>query len=156
MDKISGILPSSQRVSSVDMKNSHPVRPGTPSFGRPEGTSTLRGKRVPTTETAMAKHQNLMASREHRQAKMVSDLADQFFLLNKTEAPKDPIRDIDVNYNLDRDPVGLPKHSDFSEVGTASSSPVENQPKFEEVAAEAAEGIEQEYVPRGTYLDVSA
>lgn len=41
MQKISGILPASARIQSVDMSDSHSVRPGAPSFGRPEGSSSL-------------------------------------------------------------------------------------------------------------------
>lgn len=44
MQKISGIIPSSARVSNVDMKEAPPVRPGTPGFGRMEGISSLRDR----------------------------------------------------------------------------------------------------------------
>ncbi len=39
MDKISSILPSNHRVKSVDIDDSHPVRPGVESYGRPVGTT---------------------------------------------------------------------------------------------------------------------
>ncbi|GIL17697.1 MAG: hypothetical protein BroJett040_14480 [Oligoflexia bacterium] len=39
MEKISSIIPSNARIKSVDMEDSHPVRPGTPTFGRREGTT---------------------------------------------------------------------------------------------------------------------
>lgn len=42
MEKISGILPSSLRVTSVDIKKTFPVRPGVPSFGgKVDKTSSL-------------------------------------------------------------------------------------------------------------------
>lgn len=41
MEKISGILPATSRVSTVDLESSGSVRPGAPNYGRPVGTSTL-------------------------------------------------------------------------------------------------------------------
>jgi hypothetical protein len=35
MAKISSILPSNKRITSTDIANERPVRPGTPSFGAP-------------------------------------------------------------------------------------------------------------------------
>ncbi len=40
MEKISGILPSSQRIRSVDLEGHLPVRPGVPGFGRPLGMTS--------------------------------------------------------------------------------------------------------------------
>jgi hypothetical protein len=56
MDKISSILPGNNRVQNVDMDGSHPIRPGTATFGRPEGsTSSGREKiRQKAVETAAA------------------------------------------------------------------------------------------------------
>jgi hypothetical protein len=52
VEKISGIIPGSLRVTSVDAKDSTSVRPGTPSFGRRDGVSVLKEK-----EAAKAKAQ---------------------------------------------------------------------------------------------------
>lgn len=41
VEKISSILPSSPRVKAVDVTRSTPVRPGAPSFGRPQGKNSL-------------------------------------------------------------------------------------------------------------------
>ncbi len=35
MTKISGILPTNRRISSIDIANERAVRPGTPTFGQP-------------------------------------------------------------------------------------------------------------------------
>lgn len=51
MEKISGILRGSPRVTSVDLKSARPVRPGTPSFGSPEGESSLRSQINRSTTT---------------------------------------------------------------------------------------------------------
>ena len=37
MEKISGIIPATPRVVSVDLSEARPLRPGVPSFGRPVG-----------------------------------------------------------------------------------------------------------------------
>lgn len=44
MDKISGILPSSHRIQSVDMKNAPALRPGAPSFGQPMGMTAVEDR----------------------------------------------------------------------------------------------------------------
>ncbi|MDX9731104.1 MAG: hypothetical protein RBT63_04980, partial [Bdellovibrionales bacterium] len=54
MEKISGILPSSSRAKPVDPKEASPVRPGTPSFGRPEGVSSLRKAKIGETANRAA------------------------------------------------------------------------------------------------------
>ena len=42
MEKISGIIPSTPRVTTVDLQSSaSAARPGSPPFGRPMGTSAL-------------------------------------------------------------------------------------------------------------------
>lgn len=39
MAKISGILPSNRRITSTDIQNERPIRPGAPSFGQPVATT---------------------------------------------------------------------------------------------------------------------
>jgi hypothetical protein len=39
VEKISGILPASRRITTVDLRGSGSVRAGTPNFGRPQGVS---------------------------------------------------------------------------------------------------------------------
>jgi hypothetical protein len=74
MDKISGIIPSSARVMAVDMKEAPPIRPGTPSFGRPEGVSALRGP--PEIE-----HGPLdWHSKDMQHAEVAKRLTDGFFM----------------------------------------------------------------------------
>lgn len=58
MEKISSIIPNNSRVKSVDVQDSHPVRPGTPSFGRPVGT-TAQGREQMRNHLAEQKQQEL-------------------------------------------------------------------------------------------------
>ncbi|MFZ4404386.1 MAG: hypothetical protein ACOYOK_09825 [Pseudobdellovibrionaceae bacterium] len=54
MDKLSLILPNNPRVKNVDTSRSQPVRPGAPTFGRPEGiTSSQRVKWSDIAEQTM-------------------------------------------------------------------------------------------------------
>ncbi len=83
MEKISGIIPSSARVTSVDLKES-PVRPGAPSFGRPQAAA---GKdSITTNGEAMKKASDMFASqtdwrsKDARQAAMVNDVSNAFFM----------------------------------------------------------------------------
>ena len=82
MQKISGILPSSSRITSVDVKEAGNVRPGTPSFGRPLGESNLmQNSVVRSAHQALQKHNELFAqrTREQEQATTIQRMADSFF-----------------------------------------------------------------------------
>lgn len=100
MDKISGIIPSSPRLQSVDLKDAAPVRPGTPSFGRPEGVSSLNKPPMISTapETARrgaAIHEQRMdwRSEDARKANMAAEMSNSFFMKNDKKA--EPVRDIE-------------------------------------------------------------
>jgi hypothetical protein len=90
MQKISGILSASPRVTSVDMKEAPPVRPGMPGFGRPEGASSLR-ERVSAVDS-LRKSRELqdellgVRSKESQQAELVQNLSDRFFARQTREA----------------------------------------------------------------------
>ena len=89
MQKISGIIPNSNRVGAVDLKDAHPVRPGTPSFGRPEGVSTLRDSAMISTAARGAQELNEKIfperTKEAMQAESVQRISDSFFMKNRTE-----------------------------------------------------------------------
>lgn len=89
MDKISSILPSNARVKTVDLSDSHPVRPGTPAFGRRVGANRLRD-RITLSEEALrqsslerAKIGTLNEGKNPREAENVriaDQLTNQFFM----------------------------------------------------------------------------
>lgn len=98
MEKISGIIPSSSRVASVDMREAAPVRPGTPSFGRPEGVSSLRQAKLGDTAAAatkIGKERLDWKSKDKQQAAMARELSDRFFKGNQAMGPE-KIVDIDA------------------------------------------------------------
>lgn len=91
MEKLSSILPSSSRITSVDIDESPPARPGSPSFGRKMGVNSVRD-RVSLSPQAkeMAASQTLLGKnpKEISQAKAIGELNRRFFdtRLNPTEA----------------------------------------------------------------------
>jgi hypothetical protein len=97
MEKISGILPSSPRIMSVDLREAAAVRPGVPSFGRAEAVSSLKSRNVPETATekttagisASLQREHLdWRSKEAKEANIASDMSSQFFLKNQKAADK--------------------------------------------------------------------
>jgi hypothetical protein len=97
VDKISGILPSSARVASVDMKEAAPVRPGTPAFGRPEGASALRDAKLGQTAgraAQLSREQLDWRSKDMQNAATVRELSDRFFKGNDKPAHDQTIENV--------------------------------------------------------------
>lgn len=94
MEKISGILKPSSRVTSVDLKDAPPVRPGMPTFGRPEGVSSLRdrGRGYDGAEAAQENQGAMMhwRTKESQNSRAAEQIADRFFMNGERE----PVRSI--------------------------------------------------------------
>lgn len=139
MEKISNIVRGSPRVSSVDLKSSSAVRPGTPSFGRPIGESPAALDREGTTASrAAALHAQLNERRAGGPDRVVEQIADQFFI-NRLQAPK-------------------PNAIEVAEPKLSAKDVEELAAEFEDGAQVQAEQVAQPsgYVPRGSYVDVRA
>lgn len=83
MQKISSIIPSSPRVSGVDMKSAGAVRPGAPSFGRSMGESTEVNRDGLTTAQKAVNLREEMDNRRRgigEQPEIVQKMTEQFFL----------------------------------------------------------------------------
>ena len=92
MEKISSILPGSSRVTSVDMKESSPVRSGTPGFGRAEAQA---GRERPSAEAIKqsTEAQNEMhdwRSKDVKHAAIAKEMSDKFFSKNKVDIEEAP------------------------------------------------------------------
>lgn len=86
MDKISGIIPSSPRVTAVDLRDSAPVRPGTPSFGRREGVSSLREPipmEAPRRASLAQAEMVGWKSKDMEHAAMVQEMSNRFFIKSR-------------------------------------------------------------------------
>lgn len=90
MDKISRIVPNSNRTTSVDFSKERPVRPGAPGFGRPDGRADIRD-RVTLSSVAKATSPNELANyrntRESQRAAVVERIANDFFNTKPAPAP---------------------------------------------------------------------
>ncbi len=129
MEKISSIVPRSRRVAAADLSSAPAVRPGMPSFGRPVGTSTSGMKSVLTTaQKAMVEQNKLNEGRKASALtpELVTEMTDRFFM--QKSIPAEPLEVAADNAVAD----------DFT-----PETPVET------------ESSAHEYVPPGTYLDVS-
>jgi hypothetical protein len=138
MEKISSILPKSARVSSVDMKEVAPVRPGTPSFGRPEGVSALRDAGIGQTAAKASKiHAERMdwKSKDLSQAAMARELSENFF--------KSRLGQNEIN---EAEPAEVSRESEMGD--GLSNVPT----SMNEMTVEAP----KELYPRGSFIDVQA
>lgn len=83
MDKISGIIPSSARVTNVDMKDAPPSRAAIPGADRGVGAmSNIGVDQVPGTPA--------WKSKEARQASLAAEVSNSFFMKSKPEASESP------------------------------------------------------------------
>lgn len=145
MDKISSIVPRSRRVSSVDLAAAPAVRPGAPAYGRPIGVSTEGARATDTTaQKAVAEMNRLTDERKAstQNADIVEQMANRFFLKNMSENLKpnlEPIPEFEAAPIGTTEPGSESHVSDFE--NSESDGPIDLAP--------------QEYVPPGTYLDVS-
>lgn len=92
MEKLSSILPASPRVKSVDLSEAKPRRPGAPTFGVPEGSTSSARDRVSISSQQDAVKDTLTYKnpKDARGAKIAGDIAKKFFetrLIKQEEAP---------------------------------------------------------------------
>ena len=84
MEKISSIIPGSSRVTSVDMKESSPVRAGTPGFGRAEAQAGRERESKDTVKAASEAQTEMhdWRAKDAKHAAIAKDMADKFFSKN--------------------------------------------------------------------------
>ena len=100
MEKISGIIASNARTRSVDVSNAQPVRPGAPSYGRPEGKVTKAMVEDKISLSSVATDRPIEApnykntNSDSAKVKIIKESADRFFetrvpqtLAKETDAP---------------------------------------------------------------------
>ncbi len=128
MEKISQIVRGNSRVSSADLKNAAPVRPGAPSFGRPVGESTaVSHSPVSTAARAAALHAEITEQRRaHGPDKIVQQMSDQFFM-SRIRRPEEDVETVSPDARMEAEMAEAPEMEE----------PVE-------------------YTPRGSYIDVRA
>ncbi len=85
MDKISGIIPSSPRVTNVDMKDSAPVRTSVPLFGRNEAPTRMGDSVSRLRPEDLMGNQVGWRAKDAKQAQIVNDVASSFFMKSKPQ-----------------------------------------------------------------------
>lgn len=87
MEKLSGILAGSPRVTAADMKEANPVRSGAPSFGRSE--VGVRSERMDVDgmkqSSEVQKEMSDWKSKDFKHAAIAKDMSDKFFAKPKKE-----------------------------------------------------------------------
>ncbi len=107
MEKISGILPSSARVTNVDLKNEMPARPGSPLFGRVEGRVTARDKYSKAAAhnrldvQTLNSHNRYQNPKDASKVRIAEKMANDFFMNNHFKIdPEIEFAEKDVENNL--------------------------------------------------------
>ena len=158
MEKISGIVPASSRVQGVNLKDSQPLRPGVPTFGRPVGISSLsEGKPLSTAEKANLAHNELMNRRSgdvHKPA-IITDMANKFFMKNQISA-NDSVQDVDFNATIEMGPTVYIEPELERTEPILGLSPQKSLSLEDRVASAKSDVESYEYTPPGTYLDIQA
>ncbi|MES2964875.1 MAG: hypothetical protein V4760_13370 [Bdellovibrionota bacterium] len=168
MQKISGILASSPRLQSVDMKDAAPVRPGTPLFGRPEGVSSLRAAAVPQMEVPTTAQRSVgiqmdqmdWRSRDQHKAAIVQEMSNRFFMKNDKPVVQ---QEVDVTNGAGAYAGGMPvglvavesRPTGFkSDDLTVPRSSVRPDMTFDDVEDETTELQQPEGLyPKGSFID---
>jgi hypothetical protein len=147
VEKISQIVRGSPRVASVDLKNSAPVRSGTPSFGRPVMESSGPTDRsMSTAQKAVAIHNEMLEQKKVLAGDhTMQAMADNFFL-TRVRKPDDA-----------QPAVGGEMPAPGAVKAAAAPSLTEEAEGAEEgVQAPAEELLEAKYTPRGSFINVHA
>jgi hypothetical protein len=150
MEKISHIVRGSARVASTDLKSSAPLRPGTPSFGRPVGESPSATQATPSTASRAAALQAEL--NEQRKPgggdPVVQQMADQFFMSRVRGGEGESIV------------PGVPR-SKTTESGAVRAQAEDSGGELESVfgdlkSDDSIEAPRRGYTPKGTFVDVRA
>lgn len=141
MEKISRIVRGNSRVAAVDLKGAAPVRPGTPSFGRPVGESgTVTIRTTSTADRALALHKEMQqAKAASTQETAMQNMADKFFMDRVSRSEPE------VSEGAPPMQVGAPEMN-APAVDDAEAEPV----------AQSGSSQPRKYTPRGSYIDVRA
>lgn len=118
MEKISRILPSSPRFNS-DLRGSGVARSGTPSFGRPVGTSALAkpafdGMTKASDELREFQQTRVQTKPTDPKAQIVDRIANEFFM-RKSSAPS-------TENDMETDQILEKLHDDDSDLNPVTAS----------------------------------
>jgi hypothetical protein len=178
VEKISGILPATARVTTVDLRNSGSSRSGMPSWGREVGVTAAAAKQMEaakqievaeqaqfsTSARAMGSFNQQMEGRVKSapdpKSEIVKKLADGFFMNKTAQAPQmegsmqslPVVHDSNSDMKIEMPKIELAKPEDFL---------VEDDEMISGASREPLQGSDQtipddEVLATGHYLDVRA
>ena len=160
MEKISGIVKASPRLTSVDLKEASPVRPGVPSFGRPEGISSLNqppalGMTAPRSAGIQAEQLD-WRGKDAANAAIAAEMSNRFFMRNNIAAePARPNDTIAVGpmhmAGVSSKPSGF-KSDDMFRVGPATVQSRFSKEESDGPSLPQPEGL----YPKGSFIDRTA
>ncbi len=161
MEKISRILPPSERITAVDLSESGPVRGGTPGFGRSSskipGQPEQRPHIASSIDSALAAHRELSGWRRKdlEQADKVDRIANQFFVKN-VSAPDEVL----VTETSE------PKFRSTVTIRPITDEPVSDDYSFDGISETGTEDVSEgsaefnledlKYYPKGSFVDFQA
>lgn len=140
MQKISSIIPSSRRVTSVDMKDAHPVRPGVPQFGRP---MAIASSSINKSSIAAPVMSEARTAEEQNKMDIVNRVSDGFFMQKQIKAEESLP-------SLNESPLDL-----MAFEALAPSLHEADEQLLYQVEQQESEGEIPEFVRPGRYLDVT-
>lgn len=121
MEKISSILPATARITSVDLKESSPLRRGQPGFGQRIAEQRISSAPKLTVIEAPKAYEKLSVRKmkDRENAELVKNMSNEFFMKHKPQAIEEELTE---NFN---NPIGyespfaikfeseLPNQSDY-------------------------------------------
>lgn len=153
MQKISGILPNTPRISSVDMKDGQAARPGGPSFGRMVGSSSGPGRQAleTTAQVAHQRHEELLdrRSKDLAEADIVKRLSDSFFM-KRLDQPQSLSQQDGFTSSAPSQSLQKNSNSNSSLIIPSSVSTEKYQDP------NTGEMLDGEFIPPGSYLNLNA
>jgi hypothetical protein len=141
MEKISHIVRGNARVAAVDLKGSSAVRPGVPTFGRPNGESPQVTEKGETTAARVTAIQNEMneIKRVGGEDRAVGQMADQFFMTH-VRRPDEEVAPVSAKNKLSAKEADVESTEELM-AGESPQTEISQPTGFK---------------PRGTYVDVRA
>ena len=155
MEKISSILPGSSRVTSVDLKESSPVRSSVPTFGRAEAPQGRERPSVDAMKPATSAQAEMhdWRAKDLKHASIAKDLSDKFFAKNKVDVEEAPIHTEDRFASMTAESGGkLTRAREMFEENEAMQSEIEAGVSNPEARSQQPAGLH----PKGSFINYVA
>jgi hypothetical protein len=154
MQKISSIIPTSKRVANVDFKESGALRPGTPSFGRPVGTSSLAEGRYLSTADLNIEAMSPRQRRVHEKAQIVERVSAGFFMHKTLPKPPNAYNQEMQHIQADTQPQYYSKVAEGVNYSNPENINIQNFQEQDSTKVASGQSEDMDYAYTGEHLDV--